>query len=501
MQTELLDNRTLLSKKSLPIPLLAFILTVLYGLALIVLLFVIKLPFLYVLAFGVAFVFAGLYLLLPLNYSATLFFLFMLLNHYYISPIVFPVAGLVIHPRELMLLLFVGNFFVNLIFGRVYWRKSVFLYFILLYLLFFIYIATIGFVSGYDWHRVVAETRFPAFFISALIFPFAWESLTSLRKTMDILLIVTVIIALATYALFLYLFATGKVLRFQNFLGEFVPARVGPFRLQEVRFNGHMFFEIWFIVFLSLFFYYNDYKKKLLALLMVLFFIPPLLILMMKAATITVFLGSLLLIILYLPSRLRPLTVIVFIFCAVAIFFTLILLFHIGILSWTNSQLGISTRARLVEISGALDEFKESPIIGMGMGSQFEGLGLSSNFWKDLYAIATYQTLHNLWLYWLFKGGIIGFGIIAISLLGVLAVSGYLVNIRYDGPDKGYWVGYWCALVSQMLVMAFIFPHLSYPIGQVYLSFSIAVFIILEDEIKKKINISPQMNNKALSTN
>jgi O-antigen ligase len=259
-----------------------------------------------------------------------------------------------------------------------------------------------------------------------------------------------------------------------------------------------MFFEIWFIIFLSLFFYYKDYRKKILALFMALFFIPPLLILMMKAAIITVFFGSLLVVILYLPSRLRPLAIVFFVLCAVATLFTLILLFHTGVLSWTNSQLGISTRARLVEISGALDCFVKSPIWGLGMGSQFEGLGLASNFWKDLYAMATYQTLHNLWIYWLFKGGIVGFSIIAISLLGVLAVSGYLVNIRYDGPDKGYWVGYWCALVSQMLVMAFIFPHLSYPIGQVYLSFSIAVFIILEDEIKKKSIILPNVKNEAL---
>ncbi|HOV33335.1 MAG TPA: O-antigen ligase family protein [Candidatus Hydrogenedens sp.] len=499
MQTELLNNRTLLSKKSIPIPLLAFVFTLLYGFALITLFFIIKLPFLYVVVFGVAFTFAGLYLLLPLNYSASLFFIFTLLNHYYISPVVFPVAGLVVHPREVMLLLFVGNFFVNLIFGRVYWRKSVFLYFILLYLLFFIYIATIGFLSGYDWHRVVAETRFPVFFISALIFPFAWESLASLRKTMDILLIITITIALATCALFLYLFVTGKVLRVQNFLGEFIPSIVGPFRLQEVRFNGHMFFEIWFIVFLSLFFYYKDYKKKLLALLMVLFFIIPLFILMMKTAIVTVFFGSLLVVILYLPSKLRPLAIIGFILCVVVSLFTLIFLFHVGILSWTNSQLGISLQARLVEITGALDNFMKSPIFGTGMGSQFEGLGLASNFWKDLYAMATYQTLHNLWVYWLFKGGIVGFSIIAISLLGILAVSGYLVNIRYDGADKGYWVGYWCALVSQIIVMSLTFPRLSYPIGQVYLSFSIAVFIILEDEIKKKMNISTTAENKALS--
>jgi len=498
LQTELQNNGTLLSKKSIPIPLLAFVFTLLYGFVLIALFFVIKLPFLYVVAFGVAFAFAALYLLLPLNYSATLFFIFMLLNHYYISPIVFPVAGLVVHPRELMLLLFVGNFFVNLVFGRVYWRKSVFLYFILLYLLFFVYIATIGFLSGYDWHRIVAETRFPVFFVSALIFPFAWESLSSLKKTLDIILIVSVIVALATCALFLYVLITKRMWRFQNFLGEFVPSIVGPFRLQEVRFNGHMFFEIWFIIFLSLFFYYKGYKKKILALFMALFFIPPLLILMMKTATITVFFGSLLVVILYLPSRLRPLAIIFFVLCVVATLFTLILLFHTGVLSWTNSQLGISLQARLVEITGALDNFMKSPILGMGMGSQFEGLGLATNFWQSLYAMATYQTLHNLWVYWLFKGGIVGCSIIIIALLGILAVSGYLVNIRYDGPDKGYWIGYWCALSAQIIVMSLAFPRLSYPIGQVYLSFSIAVFIILEDEIKKKSIILPNVKNEAL---
>lgn len=476
------------------IPLIAFLLTLLYGFGLIALLFVIKLPFLYIFLFALALPFAVLYLLLPLNYSATLFLIFMILNHYYISVRIFPVAGMEIHPREIMMFMLIGNFFVNLILERIYWRWSILTYFILLYLLFFVYIATIGFLSGYHWQRVVAETRFPFFFTSALIFPHAWKSLASLKKTINIIFILTVCIAIVTCLLFIYVFLTGNVMRFQNYLGEFVPAQMGPFRLQEVRLNGHMFFEIFFIIFLSQFFYHKEYREKLKAIFWLLFFIPPLFILMMKTALVSVFFGCVLVVIIYLPSRLRPLAFVLFALCIALAFFSLVLLFHLDILSWTNSSLGISLQARLVEITGALENFMKSPLLGTGMGSQFEGMGLASNFWQDLYALATYQTLHNLWVYWLFKGGIIGFSIITIALVGILFTSGYLVIVRYSGKDKGFWIGYWCALVSQVIVMSLAFPRLSYPIGQVYLAFSVAVFIILQDHIASS-NVRNKVTN------
>jgi len=475
------ERKLFLTSSSLPF--IAFLCTVLYGLGLVSLLFILKFPFVYVLLFGLAVPFAILYLLLPLNYSATIFLVFMILNHYYISIRIFPIAGMEIHPREIMMFMFLGNFFVNLVLERIYWRWSVFLYFALLYLMFFVYIATIGFLSGHHWQRVIAETRFPFFFLSALIFPHAWKSLASLKKTINIIFILSVLLGIATCAIFIYVFLTGKVLRFQNYLGEFVPAKIGPFQLQEVRLNGHMFFEIFFIIFLSQFFYHKEHKEKLKALIFIVFFIPPLFILMMNTALVTVLFGSVLVVILYLPSRLRPLMFIMFTLCLAVIFFTLVLLFHLDILSWTNSDLGISIQSRLVEITGALENLKKSPLLGTGMGSQFEGMGLASNFWQDLYALSTIQTLHNLWVYWLFKGGIIGFCIIIFALAGIIFLSGYLVNIQYQGNDKGFWVGYWCALVAQVVVMSLAFPRLSYPIGQVYLAFSIAIFIILEDEI------------------
>ncbi|MCA1901786.1 MAG: O-antigen ligase family protein [Candidatus Hydrogenedens sp.] len=467
-------------------PVLVFILTLAYGFALLALLFVVKLPFLYILAFGLVFPFAILYLLLPLNYSATIFLLFIFLNHYYISPIIFPVIGLEIHPREIMLFMFVANFFVNLTIERVYWRWSLFLYFVVLYLLFFVYTATLGFLSGYDWHRVVAETRFPVFAITAFIFSYAWKSLHSLKKTINILFILSVVIAIATYGLFIYVLITGKTLRFQNFMGEFVPAKIGSLRLQEVRFNGHMLFDLWFVVFLSQFFYFKEWKKKIISAVVILFFIPPLLILMMNTALLTVFFASVIVIIIYLPSRLRLFASVLFVLAVFAVFFSLMLLFHMEILSWTNSELGISIQSRLVEITGAFENFMESPLLGKGLGSQFVGMGLASNFWQDLYALATFQTLHNLWMYWLFKGGIVGFSIIVIALAGILTKSGYLINILWTDKDKGFWVGYWACLVSQVVVMSLAFPRLSYPVGQVYLSFSIGIFTILEDELRKR---------------
>ncbi len=467
------------------IPVIAFLITLLYSFGLIALLFIIKLPFLYISLFALALPFGVLYLLLPLNYSATIFLIFMILNHYYISVRVFPIAGMEIHPREIMMFMLLGNFFVNFAIKRIHWRWSVFQYFALLYLFFFIYIATVGFLSGYHWQRIVAETRFPFFFLSAFVFPYAWDSVKSLKKTIDVIFVVTILLALATCAIFVYVLFTGSILRFQNFMGEFVPAKIGPFRLQEVRLNGHMFFEIFFVIFLNQFFYYKDKKKKIQSLCMFLFFVPPLLILMMKTALVCVFFACVLVVIVYLPSRLRPLAFILFILGVTVVFFTLVLLFHLEILSWTNSKLGISLQARLVEITGALENFMESPLIGKGMGSQFEGLGLASNFWQDLYALATYQTLHNLWVYWLFKGGIIGFSIIAMALAGILLRGGYIAITKYAGEDKGFWIGYWCALVAQVVVMSLAFPRLSYPIGQVYLSFSITVFIILEEAVKR----------------
>ncbi len=472
------------SPKNSLLPYAIFSLVLLYGLSLIFLFLVIKLPFILGLAFGLAFPIGVLYLLLPLKYSATIFLVFMMLSHYYLSPFIFPIAGIELHPRELMNFAFIANFCVNIAFGRVYWRKSIFLFFAWLYFLFFIYCALVGFLYGHHWQRVVAESRFPLFFLSAFLLPHCWKNLEELKQTLKVMLGVSLIVVVATYALFFYPLVTGRFLRTQNFLGEFIPYKIGSLRLQEVRFNGHMYFEFWYGIFLSAFFMKKDYVEKIKALTFALIFLLAILILIMNTALLSVFVISSIILIAYLPSRLRLFSGLIFSLILLSFFLTLAYLFYSGVLSWTNSRLGISLQARLVEVSGALDNFMESPLFGKGFGSMFVGLGLASNFAKDLYAQATFQTLHNLWMSWLFKGGIIGMIIILFAFAGVFIKSGFLVfgKIQRLAEDSHCWIGWWSVLVSQVLIVSLAFPRLSYPIGQVFFAFSIACFIILENE-------------------
>ncbi|MCX8064753.1 MAG: hypothetical protein N3G21_06225 [Candidatus Hydrogenedentes bacterium] len=467
--------------------LIVFFFVLAYGLGISALLLIIKLPFTIIFSLGIAIPIAILYLLLPLNYSATIFLIFMMLSHYYLSPIIFPVAGMELHPRELMNLAFISNFLVNVVFGRVYWRKSIFLIFAWLYFLFFIYCAVIGFLFGHHWQRVVAEIRFPLFFLSSFILPHCWKDLEQLKLTLRVMLGVSLIVVLMSYALFLYPLVTGRYFRVQNFLGEFLPYKVGPFRLQEVRFNGHMYFELWYGIFLSSFFAKEKWREKIKSLLLVIIFLFAILILKMNTALVSVFMISGIIIIAYLPSRLRLFFGLIFTFLILSFFLTLAYLFYSEILSWTNSRLGISLQARLVEVTGALQNFMESPLLGKGFGSMFVGLGLASNFARDLYAQATFQTLHNLWFYWLFKGGIIGMILIFSAFLGLFLKSAFLIFGKGEKlrEDAYYWIGWWSVWISQILIISLAFPRISYPIGQVFFALSIACFIVLEGESEK----------------
>lgn len=492
------DSRAYVSLSPTVIPLVVFVLVLFYGLGLTVALFILKLPLRFILFLGLVFPFGLLYLLLPLNYSATLYLLFMMVSHYYISPVIFPIAGVELHPREIVNFAFIANFLVNTVFGRVYWRKSMFLIFAWIYFFFFVYCAVIGFLQGHHWQRVIAETRFPMFFLSAFLLPHCWRDIEQFKSTLKLMFCISLLVVIATYGVFIYPLVTGKYLRVQNFLGEFVPYKIGSIRLQEVRFNGHMYFELWYGIYLSAFLAKKGWKQKLENILFVIVFFIAILMLKMNTALLSVFMISGIIVIAYMPPRLRLFSGLIFSLLILTFFLTLAYLFYADILSWTNSKLGISLQARLVEITGAIENFMESPLIGKGFGSMFVGLGLASNFAQDLYAQATFQTLHNLWFYWLFKGGIVGIILIIGAFMGIFLKSAVLIfgKVATLRDDSYYWIGWWSVLVSQVLIISLAFPRISYPIGQVFFALSLACFIVLESECVRKSELEKKKISK-----
>ncbi|MCC6143207.1 MAG: O-antigen ligase family protein, partial [Candidatus Hydrogenedentes bacterium] len=348
----------------------------------------------------------GLALLLfgPSWLIISIFLLKMFTGHQFRSMAVVELIGIEWHPREAFLLLLLVHFAVKLVFGQLKLKPDLIHYFFYLYAFFFALIAAAGVWYQPNVTEILKEIRFPAFLLCYLVFVTTGLNRQTLRYYVGLMGAATVLIALGSTIFFFYTFLTGNVINVQNIYGEYVQRQIGPLLLQSIRPNGHMFFEVGVVLLVSMLLCPAVHMtRKLLYLPLLALLLFAILITMMRTAYVALFFSLAMLVFLSLPRNLQVIGV----FGVIAAMAAVALAFGLQLYEWLLQNLpevGVSLRGRFVEIAGAWDAFLKHPLMGSGMGSSFEGMGFVAGETKVVYTRASYQTVHNVWMYFLFKG-------------------------------------------------------------------------------------------------
>ncbi len=422
----------------------------------------------------------GLLLLLVLGPSRiviTLFLVFMIASHEHSSAFVLPFGGIEWHPRELLLFVLLAHLGAKLVLGKADIRPDLMHYFFYLYAFFFAFIAARGALRQPDLQRVISECRYPVFLASYFVFAACLSKREDAGYYLRLVFGLTMLIAAAGVAFFFYTILSGHIVSVYTPLGAFIQRQIGPFLLQSVRPNGHIFFEAAAIVLVSLLFCPEVSRWRRLffaaALSLLLFAI---LITMMRTAYVTLFFSLAMLVVLVLPKELQLLTI--FLGAAAVAVFLVIFGFKMqdALLGYIP-QMEASLRGRFVEIEGAMQLFRRNPILGTGMGSSFRGMGFVAKNVQFSVAQADYQTVHNVWIYYLFKGGMFGMLLVLLGLGGMITRAYGLLG-RLPLRERYLMRGLLAAWLGQ-LVASLAMPRLTYPIGGVLLAMMAAVFLAM----------------------
>lgn len=432
---------------------------------------------------SVAAVLAVLAVLLALFASPKLvvagFLAFMLITHQYRSFFVLPFGGIVWHPRELLLFAALAYWAAKVLQGKVRIPADPLHFAFVLYGLFFVQIAVVGLYYEPNLQQIITECRYPIFLLSYVLLISFVRDRRDLRFHMGVVFSITTLIAAASIALFTLTFLTGNIISTQNAFGEFVQRQVGPLLFTSVRPNGHMFFEISVVVLVSLVVCSEISKKlRLLYLALIGFLCAAILITMMRTAYVALIVSLGMLAFLCIPNRrTQALVAAIGLAGGVAVLPIFGAAIH-ALVEEAVAGVGASIKGRLVEIAGAWHTFKEHPVLGTGMGSGFKGFGYVSKTSQLAYAQTTYHTVHNVWMYYLFKGGLAGFLLAAVALGAMFARGYYLVPIIRDPKERALLRGFVAALGGQ-LVASIAMPRLTYPEGHVFLAMMGAAFVVL----------------------
>ncbi len=423
---------------------------------------------------------AGYLALGPSRAMIGVFLVFMVATHMYKSFAVLPFGGVEWHPRELLLFLLLAHAAGKVVRGRADLRPDMMHYFFFLYVFFFVVIAARGFLLYPEISDVIAECRYPVFLASYFAFVACTHGMADLRYYVHLIFALTIAIALASFAFFGYTLVAG-VINVQNWLGEYVPRIVGPWLLQSVRPNGHMFFEVSVVVLAGMVFCPDLSRARRAAYaLLILLFLAAIVIMMMRTAYIALFLSLAVLVVLHLPREAQAWAGVMGVGAAAALaaFFGLHL--HETIDQWIPG-LEVSLRGRFVEIGGALRMFEREPLLGAGMGSKFTGMGFVAQTTLVSVAQADYQTVHNVWMYYLFKGGMVGMILVFLGLGGIALRARAIIEALPSRKDRFFMKGLLAACGGQ-LIASLAMPRLTYPIGGVFLAMIAAAFVVAARE-------------------
>ncbi len=407
------------------------------------------------------------------------FIIFMVVTHQYRSPFVFPFGGIEWHPRELVLIAVLAHWGVKLLQGKVRIEADPIHFGPVLLAFHFLLIALVGLVREPNVHRIIAECRYPIFLASYVVLISLVNDKRDLYLYIRIVFVLALLIAVAGFGFFAYTFVTGNVINTQNEYGEYVQRLIGGHLLQSVRPNGHMFFEISAVVLASLLFCPGvTLRRRALYACFIAIFAAAVLITMMRTAYATLFASLVILGFLALPNRRIQVWLAVF---GLATAMGLLALFGAAMymgMQEAMPNMGASIKGRLVEIAGAWRVFLEHPVAGAGMGGSFEGMGYVAKTSRLTYTEATYSTLHNVWMYYLFKGGIIGF-VLAACGLGIVFVRGWQLIPQIDDVKERCLMRGLVAAWGGQLVASLAMPRLTYPMGYVLIGMMCCAFLVL----------------------
>lgn len=414
----------------------------------------------------------------PPRLMLTVFVGFMMLSHQDRSFAVIPFAGVEWHPRELLLFVLFAFCAVRFYLGKADLRPDIMHYCIFLYMAFFGYIAAVGLLRQQDLSAVIAECRYPLFLASFFVFVATISTQEDLHYYLRLILGLSLGIAAASLLFFIYTLATGNVVNVQNALGEYVPRQIGPFIIQSVRPNGHPLFEIGAVMTVALLLFPETSRRHKVACLAGLaLFSAAILITMMRTAYISLAVSLLLLLILLLPREVRTLILSLGVLAGAAALSVLLLYAH-GHSPADLPGVEVSIKGRLVETEGALQTFLRAPLFGAGMGSTFRGMGYVAKTTLLSVAEAEYQTVHNVWLYFLFKGGLMGF-VLAASALGGMTLRAYHITTHLQGQREQIFMCGMLAVWIGQLIASVAMPRLTSPFGAVLLSLIACAFVVV----------------------
>lgn len=420
----------------------------------------------------------------PSRIILTLVFLLALLDHQFRSPLIVPFAGVEWHLRELLLILLLVHFAVKIVQPRVWIHWTPLHVAMLLYMAVFAYAAWRGLWLGNDPRYIIAECRSPLFLLAFWVFAGTVKTSRDLFYYGYLALCVLAVLAVVTIGAFAYFAVTGPTANTQNALGEFVPRLVAGIPLQSIRPSGHAWFEAAFVVSVGMLLCPREpwYRKAVCAGLAVLF-AAAIGAGMMRTAfvSVTVSLGVMLW--LNLPSVGKGLTLSLMLFFVGSVA-CMALHNSDSVYGWPSFQ-DRSLNARAVETAGALEAIDQQPLFGSGFGSSFEALGLAQKDSASSAIPVAYHSLHNVWLYFLWKGGVVGLAMAILALGGMLIYSQHIVIHLPTMSQRCFGRALQAVLVGQLVASAAM-PRLTYANGALFLSIWVMAFVLLarglEDE-------------------
>jgi hypothetical protein len=424
--------------------------------------------------------FLGLLVLLfgPTRLTTALFLVSMLLFHQHLSVFIVPAGGVEWHPRELLLFLFLAHAAVQLVARRVsLWEDPVHFY-MAVYLGFYVLTGAVGLTHQYVLQEIIEECRYPVFLASYPALLVCVRGRQEIFAYSRLVCLVTVLVAAASVLFFLYTLTLGSVINVQNAYGAFVQRQVGPLLLQSVRANGHMYFEIGLVMLVSLLACPAvRLRRKVLYAGVCVLFAAAIVITMMRTAYVAVGLSLALLVLLSLPSALRR----VALFAGTFTVSVVLVVFGLALYETIQAALPdveVSLKGRTVEMAGAWEEFVAHPLVGVGMGRSFEAFGYVAKTSELSYAQSEYQTLHNVWMYFLFKGGLAGMLLAVVGLVG-LGLRGVQLVDRLQDPFERFYARGLAAAFAGQLVASLAMPRLTYPQGHVFVAMVAVAFLWL----------------------
>jgi len=404
----------------------------------------------------------------PSRPMLALFLIFMVSSQEYRSFVVVPMGGVEWHPREFLLFLLLAHWVVKVLQDKSTISAGVIHFSVATILMFYVQIALVGLATQADIHLIITECRYPIFLLSYFVF----VTLLKDRRDVDfyarLVLWTTIVIALASISYFVFAYATGVNQNIQNAFGTFVPRLVGSRIVMSVRPMGHMMYDICIVVLASLLFCPATTRRRKFEYLVILALLfVGVAIMFMRTAYLSVTFSLIFLVLISVRPRLAAKLAV-----GVGVGAIMLIIFRNSILPMLGvdvANLDVSAQARLVETAGAWRMFMNRPILGNGMGSVFHGLGLAAKTSQLAYAEAQYQTIHNAWMYFLFKGGIIGTLLIVIGLGSILIRGLYIARGIQDTRDRFFMRGIIAAFAGQLFATLFM-PRLTYPSGYVFIA-------------------------------